>query len=143
MSNFKPYLYGAYGSNLNQSQMAIRCPAARPVATTSLSGYALKFRRVADIEPQADSSVPLGLWAITDACERALDRYEGFPHLYRKRRLTTPSGPVMVYVMNDQSNIAPPSNGYLETIKDGYTDFRADIDTLLYALKHSYAYETI
>ena len=28
--------------------------------------------------------VAMGLWEISDACEKALDIYEGFPHLYRK-----------------------------------------------------------
>tara|TARA_R110000851_G_scaffold131282_1_gene265111 strand:+ start:1262 stop:1789 length:528 start_codon:yes stop_codon:yes gene_type:complete len=133
------YLYGAYGSNLNKDQMRIRCPSANPVASYDLKGHALKFRGVADVECAAkNSAVGLGLWRITKTCEKALDRYEGFPNLYTKKFIHTHYGKVMLYVMCDQDSIYPPSDGYLNGIATGYFDFNLDNHLLKEAVTDSY-----
>lgn len=59
---------------------------------------------VATIEPKAGSKVFGLLWNITPDCEKSLDRYEGYPHLYDKQTVTVRDGlgntiPVMAYVM--------------------------------------------
>ena len=76
---------------------------------------------------------PAALWEITRSCERALDTYEGFPHLYIKERLpiALPNGrraKPMAYVMSGprQRDYGPASNGYLASIADGYRDFGFD-----------------
>tara|TARA_R110002096_G_scaffold69893_1_gene167666 strand:- start:215 stop:739 length:525 start_codon:yes stop_codon:yes gene_type:complete len=133
------YLYGAYGSNLNKDQMRFRCPYAKPVASYDLEGHALKFRGVADVESaERKSTVPLGLWRITDTCEKSLDRYEGFPSLYEKKFIHTHYGKVMLYVMCDQDNIYPPSDAYLNGIATGYFDFKLDNRLLKEAVTDSY-----
>jgi hypothetical protein len=126
-------LYVAYGSNMNRRQMARRCPRARPLGAIRLEGWRLVMKRVADIEPDPDSVTPAALWEITRACERALDAYEGFPHLYIKQRITValPGGrraKPMAYVMNGpcQRDYGPASDGYLASIADGYRDFGFD-----------------
>ena len=40
----RPRLYIAYGSNLNLSQMAYRCPTAKVAGKGGLKGYELLFR---------------------------------------------------------------------------------------------------
>jgi hypothetical protein len=126
-------LYVAYGSNMNRRQMARRCPQARPLAAIRLAGWRLVMKRVADIEPDAQAVTPAALWEITRACERALDAYEGFPHLYVKERIAIalPNGKrvkPMAYVMNGprQRDYGPASDGYLASIADGYRDFGFD-----------------
>lgn len=143
------YLYGAYGSNLNMGQMRYRCPHAEPLGSAIVNGFALKFRGVADIEPSVDGEVPLGLWRITDVCERKLDIYEGYPNLYRKQIINIPSlgdqfgtTKVMIYLMNS-SDIYPPSSRYFESIVNGYNDFNIEKDHLMYALKNSYNAENV
>ena len=130
MKYYENYLYGAYGSNLNMSQMSIRCPNAKPVGSLMLKDWKLVFRGVADIEESKGNEVALGLWLITKDCFKALDRYEGYPYLYGKKFLKVqgvkksfgmPS--VMVYVMNDQERVCPPPQTYLNTIVNGYNDF--------------------
>lgn len=79
--------YIAYGSNLNLRQMARRCPTATVVGTGWVHNYQLTFRGVATIVPKENSSVPVGIWEIDEAAEQALDRYEGYPHLYRKETI--------------------------------------------------------
>ena len=143
MSIFKPYLYGAYGSNLNKAQMRYRCPKALPCETLVLNNHTLVFRGVADIEEVRGQSVTLGLWMITERCERALDRYEGFPHLYTKQFIDTAAGQVMVYTMCDQSDVHPPSHNYLASICKGYDDFAIDRELIKPALDHSYTKQAI
>lgn len=122
--------YIAYGSNLNHEQMARRCPAARFLEAFELDGWALVFRGVADIEPREGASVWVGAWEITDACERALDRYEGFPNMYRKEWLDVDGTEYMVYVMNS-TDVRKPSSGYVRTIQDGYADCGMPTDAWL------------
>ena len=126
-------LYIAYGSNMNRRQMARRCPKARPLGGIWLQGWRLVMKRVADIEPDPGSVTPAALWEITRSCERALDAYEGFPHLYIKERLAValPNGrraKPMAYLMNGprQRDYGPASDGYLASIADGYRDFGFD-----------------
>ena len=110
-------MYFAYGSNINLDQMAYRCPAAQVVGPVVLEGYELLFRGnasgngVATIKPKEGQQVHGLLWRITPGCERSLDLYEGYPHLYEKgavavrdnagRQLT-----VMAYVMTDGDKLS-------------------------------------
>jgi hypothetical protein len=141
--NYLPYLYGAYGSNLNVAQMELRCPNAKRVGTMQLNDWRLVFRRVADIEPCEGESVELGLWQITEECLEALDSYEGFPHLYYRRNIGSApvSGcekPVMSYLMVDSQTITAPADGYLGVIAAGYRDFGLDVMKLKDAIRHAF-----
>ena len=80
----REWLYLAYGSNLNVKQMEIRCPRAKIMGSFLLPNYKLVFRGVADIEESEGDYCPVGLWKITRKCLGALDRYEGYPTLYRR-----------------------------------------------------------
>jgi len=136
------YLYGAYGSNLNKTQMKVRCPNAKVIGSCEISGHALKFRGVADVETaDQNSSVALGLWQITKKCLKALDKYEGYPNLYTKRFLNTEHGKVMIYVMCDQDSVYPPCDSYLSSIADGYFDFDLNSRLLKAAVEHSYTHQ--
>lgn len=128
-------LYLAYGSNLNYEQMARRCPTARPVCPSVLKGYRLVFRgehgaAVANVEPCKDERVPVFLWEIEPKDEAALDRYEGFPFLYRKEtvkvKLGRASVPAMAYIMNEGRPLALPGAYYYATIRQGYKDCGLD-----------------
>lgn len=115
-------LYFAYGSNLNVKHMAQRCPRAKPLGAAYFPGWRLVFRGVADIEPGNDDELlPVGIWSITEECEKKLDFYEGFPRLYRKEEVNG----IMTYRMNS-TYIAGPSSGYYHTIRQGYEDFGLD-----------------
>ena len=144
-------LYIAYGSNMNKSQMRRRCPKARAIGKGMLDGYSLEFRGghgngVATIIKKRNSSVPVALWAITDECEKSLDTYEGFPHLYGKETLEVKMGgkkvTAMVYIMNhkyDSKKMAAlPSDYYYSVIKNGYKDFDIDTEPLEKALDRTF-----
>jgi len=131
-------LYVAYGSNLNLEGMWRRCPNAEPVGKATLSGYRLWFRSVADVVRIKGAKVPVGIWRITSECEEALDVYEGVAGgLYRKETVRFRDGrEALIYRMN-RRGIMPPTSGYLETIRQGYDDFKLDHTYLQAALEHS------
>lgn len=135
MPDFLNELYFAYGSNLNVSQMAQRCPAAVPHRGLRVNDWRLVFRRVADLEPAAGQQVVGGLWKVTRACEQALDRYEGIHHgLYRKVLFRLPAGEIaFMYLMNGGGRDVPPAY-YYDAILTGYGDWGFDVKPLRYAL---------
>jgi gamma-glutamylcyclotransferase (GGCT)/AIG2-like uncharacterized protein YtfP len=125
MAEKRKRLYIAYGSNLNLEQMKRRCPTAKTVGTTDMQGYELLFRRgVANVEPSAESSVPILVWDIKPRDEAALDRYEGFPHLYVKQdieiELNGETVTAMAYIMAPGFGAEMPNAWYLDTIFQGY-----------------------
>ena len=145
--NTKGRLYIAYGSNLNLEQMKRRCPTAEIVGAAELKNWRLWFRggnhSAGDtIERERGFSVPVLIWRIQPEDEVVLDRYEGWPHLYRKEtlRLTVNRKRVyaMVYIMNaDRHPYGVPSAGYFDTIREGYTSVNFDTGILYDAVKHS------
>jgi gamma-glutamylcyclotransferase (GGCT)/AIG2-like uncharacterized protein YtfP len=139
-------LYIAYGSNLNLEQMAFRCPYAAALGGGVLPDYKLLFRgsngaAVATVEPEKGESVPVLLWEITPRDEEALDRYEGWPHLYRKETAAVRYGEklveAMVYVMNEGRPLGLPGNFYFNTILAGYESAGFDTDVLDKAVQDS------
>jgi hypothetical protein len=139
-------IYLAYGSNLNIEQMARRCPTALVLGSTKLRGYKATFRgmdggAVMNIEPDAAGVVPVLLWEIEPADEMALDRYEVFPRLYRKKIVTvTFKGErvtAMAYIMNEGPPLGAPGNGYYYIIRQGYKEAGFDIGILHRAIKES------
>ena len=127
-------LYFAYGSNINLGQMEQRCPAAKPIGPVVLDGYELRFRGngggygVATIAPKKGGHVAGLLWELTPECERALDYYEGYPHLYGKEAVTVrdragQAYTVMAYVMRERYwEPAMPSSSYYIGILEGYRE---------------------
>lgn len=132
-------LYVAYGSNLNTGQMAHRCPWASVYGKGYIEGYELIFRRVATIEPRKGAKVPVGVWTIFPDDEKSLDRYEGYPNLYRKETVTVVLGnekiEAMAYIMNeDMGKYALPNRSYYDTIRGGYEEIGLDATYLKTAL---------
>ena len=122
--------YLAYGSNLNVRQMKMRCPNSRIIGTATIKDYRLMFKgsqtgSYLTIEPAPGSEVPVGVWAVTAADERSLDRYEGYPSFYYKKELSLPitgirTGKVrqrntFVYIMHEERRLGTPSDFYLQT----------------------------
>lgn len=146
-------LYFAYGSNINLDQMTVRCPAAQVVGPVVLEGYELLFRGnsgrngVATIASKEGSQVHGLLWKITPECERALDRYEGYPHLYGKEPVTVrckegSEVTVMAYVMTGGEwwrEPAIPSEAYYKGIQEGFLQHGLPLASLKKAWEHTVA----
>ena len=139
MSKTKRRLYIAYGSNLNLEQMSQRCPTAQAVGTSVMKNWRLLFRgglggAVATVERFGGSIVPILVWQLQPQDEAALDRYEGWPLLYRKEtlqiRLNGKTVESMIYIMNEIRPYGLPSPYYFSTIREGYITSGFDIGIL-------------
>jgi hypothetical protein len=131
--------YLAYGMNTNIGEMASRCPKAINLGKCILKDYELKFRLHADIDQVTGSEMEGVLWDITEDCERALDRLEGYPFYYDKVEVVVnPSKPInnmshivaMAYIMNNKGQEEAPSTGYEDCLIEGYTANGLDVDKL-------------
>lgn len=141
-------LYIAYGSNLNLTQMASRCPTAKLYGTGIVNGYELQFKGLpngafATIGENENASVPVAVWELQIYDERRLDMYEGYPnHYYKKDIPVTVNGEeltAMVYIMNQKQDFGIPSDYYYEAVRQGYEDCGLDVSVLEEALENSTA----
>ena len=110
--------YIAYGSNMVKEQMAYRCPDAKFIGTGYIKHARLEFYLHATVEHSRikGACVPVAVWEISDADERRLDRYEGFPNYYIKEEwpVAMADGSEikgMIYLMN-QLRVSPPTRDY-------------------------------
>ena len=134
--------YFAYGSNLHHAQMKKRCPRCRYVKKYTLNNYQLTFRSkygAADIERKVGKKVYGALYMISKCAEKKLDVYEEFPTLYKKKYFNYQGKKVMTYIMPKKTKLVPPTERYLNIIKQGYKDCDLNIkslNTALLPLKH-------
>ncbi len=136
--------YLAYGSNLNLDHMKYRCPSAKPIGTMELKGYRLIFKgsckdySYLTIEPDENSTVPLGIFELSFLDIFSLDKYEGYPSLYHKINIPIKvrgqDKKALIYVMNDMFDYNLPSSSYVDVCMDGYNDFGFDPEILKKAL---------
>ena len=126
--------------------MAFRCPTAKVIGASKIKDYELLFcggRRgsVATAEPLKGSHVPVLLWELKEKDLQALDRYEGYPHFYRKENLEVELNgktiSAMVYIMNDGHPFGSPSDYYLNAIMEGYKSAGFDTEYLEQAVEKS------
>lgn len=130
--------YLAYGSNLNVEQMKHRCPDAKPIGTAWIRDYQLLFKgsktgSYLTIEKAEKSKVPVAVWEVSEADERRLDLYEGYPNFYYKKEMELPvklhengkTKPItaFVYIMHEERPLGIPSSYYVRTCVQGYRDF--------------------
>ena len=137
-------LYIAYGSNMDEGQMAYRCPAARLLGQTEVEGYRLLFKgsrtgAYATIEPQEGGRVPVLVWEIGARDEASLDRYEGYPSFYYKKDLTVSLDgqevTAMVYIMDERRRLGEPSGAYYGVLERAYKKFGFPMEILQAALE--------
>ena len=145
-------LYFAYGSNMERVQLKRLCPKATFVAAAVLSDHELTFSgnsRVwgggtANIREKPGKQVEGVAWEISEAEQKALDEYEGYPDLYVRREVhvRTRSGKIIVafaYIMGNPDRETPPSKRYKQLLisgaeehglSDEYIDFLESIRPL-------------
>ena len=120
--------------------MAFRCPHSKVVGISEIKDYELEFRGVATIVPKENASVPVLIWELDERDLPVLNRYEGYPRLYRQEEmpfeLNGQSYKGMAYLMN-HGEISPPSNKYYNTILQGYRENGLDESYLKNALENS------
>ena len=133
-------LYIAYGSNINLEQMKYRCPHSKVVGTSEIKDYELEFRGVATIVPNKGAIVPVLIWELDERDLPVLNRYEGWPRLYRQETMSFELNgrevEGMAYLMN-YGKLSPPSQQYYNTILQGYRENGLDEKYLQIALENS------
>lgn len=113
-------LYFGYASNMDEGQMAERCPGARLLDGAVLPdhGFVITSQGYANVVPSPGDAVLGLLWDITPEDQASLDYYEGVrPGLYRKVEVgvTTTGGKrvrAMIYLASDRTT-GRPQPGYL------------------------------
>ena len=114
------------------------------MGTSEIKGYELEFRGVATIVLKENASVPVLIWELDDRDLPNLNRYEGWPRLYRQEKmpfeLDGKSCESMAYLMN-HGIISPPSTQYYNTILQGYRENGLDESYLETALENSFHQE--
>lgn len=130
--------YLAYGMNTNLMGMAQRCPAAQSLGKVVLHNHKLKFRHFCDVEFVKGHSMECALWSITDACERSLDRLEGYPDFYLKKEVDVTwqnrKIKAMIYYMTDRYAPSFPSEHYFEMVLEGYKSHNMNLKPLYNAI---------
>ena len=133
-------LYIAYGSNMDERQMAYRCPNAELIGESEVKDYELLFKgsqtgSYATIEPKKGKAVPVLIWKITEDDEQSLDLYEGYPTFYYKKNLTvTVDGEeltAMVYIMHENRLLGIPTNHYFDILDRAYQKFGFNYNILI------------
>lgn len=120
--------YFAYGMNLNHAHMHRLCPGAIPIGAKKVYGIRLVMRRFADIV-EADQEEYLwgGVWEISEEDEEILDIFEGVPNFYKKTYIDG----MLTYQLTKEYQVpGVPSEHYLDTIREGFTDFGLSPKTL-------------
>lgn len=122
--------YFAYGSNLDERQMADRCPSARLIAKGCLADHGLRFSLysagwgagVADIVESPGEEVWGLLFSLTELDSEALDRFEGVPRHYQRVDVPIRSDQrvfqAFAYRAAHPRPFVPPSRAYLQIIQD-------------------------
>ena len=107
-----------------------------------LNNYNLTFRSsygAADIQKKLGKKVYGALYIISKSAEKRLDAYEEFPILYKKKYFNYQGKRIMTYIMPKKTKLTPPTERYLNIIKQGYRDCNLNIkslNTALLPLKH-------
>ena len=112
------YLYFAYGSNMHPARMAKRCPGAIDLGGAVLRNHRVVERLYADID-FAEGAVTEGvLYVITEEHLKSLDRFEGYPSVYRRIWVDVEfedcTYQAMTYEMSWQTKIARDCKPYPE-----------------------------
>lgn len=164
------YIYFAYGSNLDNDQVARRTPGAVFIGRGVLHGYRLTSCShsvrwgggVANIEKAPGESVYGVMWAFSRKHILQMDEYEGFPDDYARivehitaldnitfpgRPKELPKGtniPAIIYVMKrkqDYADLCEVSALYFNQIADGYRKHSFPISKLEAANSYSKEHE--
>ena len=134
-----PVWYFAYGSNLDQDAMKRRIKYWHDLKPAILRGFKLVFDHyssswgggVADVVESEGDIVYGGAYLLDESQLQTLDRYEGVPHIYNRRKVRVEvegrEVEAFVYVVSNPRKHIAPSPEYLSRIirglkKLGYGD---------------------
>jgi len=116
--------------------MLERCPESKPRFRATLPNYKLVFvgwsrqwrAGTASIRPFRGEKVLGAIYEISEQCLRRLDRYEGYPDVYDRFKVTVfnedgEATQAITYIKAGRSEETQPSPEYLSVIQQGYRDW--------------------
>ena len=121
-------LYFAYGSNMWNKQMGMRCPESKKLGIARLSGYRwiITTRGYANVVESEHDDVEGVLFEISDSDEVSLDKYEGVASgSYDKAKLLVMMGNEKVEALVYLDPIVEegaPKEEYIHRINSGLAD---------------------
>lgn len=140
--------YLAYGSNLDESRLKLRCPSAKFIRSGVLQGYKLVFDGysltqksiVADIRKEKSAKIPYAIFSLNVSELNDLDRAEGYPKHYDRETISFPDLNVVCYFMTEYKknlyrNEFKVSKQYEKYIRNGYIKYNLNQSYLDEALK--------
>jgi len=128
--------YFAYASNMSRKLMAERCPEAKTIAVASLPNHKLIFTGFSRLRKGAEATIKGskgdkvlgGVYEISEAGLRKLDKWEGYPANYKHINVMVfkDSGEAfeaVTFIKAAQEEEGKPSPEYLSFIQQGYRDW--------------------
>lgn len=119
--------YFGYGRNTNLEAMKLRCPAARPMGLAMLENHRFRFARHADVVHESKNTTYGVLWRITPECLKSLDKREGYPYIYNRKRVFVEHAdklyPAWTYYMDNLWPDEQPDDIYWKDLCEGYRKF--------------------
>ncbi len=142
--------YFAFGSNMDEEQMAHRCPGARPLAFATLPQHRLVFRGpsrnrgggVASVDPYDGQEVHGVVWEVTEPDLLTLDRLEGAPQWYKRATVHVvlrdgSSTQAVLYRLPEDVLEMVPTDAYYDQIAAACHHHRLDLAGLEDALERA------
>ena len=145
--------YIAYGSNLLPERIYGRCPDAVYAGRTVLDGWRMLFKKsksgcYATVEQDANCGVPCIVFKISEHDEALLNRYEGCPKYYYKRKLrqgilynngkwSKEKRKCIAYILHEDRQLGEPSMEYMDILMRGYSHWGFATDILEKAVADS------
>lgn len=132
----------SYGMNLDPTGLLRRAPDSEALGPARLNGWRLHFDHVATVVEDPDRTAWGYLWGISGSGLDSLDRLEGYPTLYDRRRVDVETSegtvPTFTYFLRNPGT-APPSPSYLDTIQSAYIEHDLPLSELRRAVQESHA----
>ena len=145
--------YLAYGSHLLPERIYSRCPDAVYAGRAELAGWRMLFKKsktgcFATIEQDANRAVPCIVFKISEYDEALLDKYEGYPKYYYKRKFDMTvlfnSGKrskeprrCTAYILHEERRLGSPPEDYVGLLLKAYAHWGYDERLIWTALKDS------
>jgi gamma-glutamylcyclotransferase (GGCT)/AIG2-like uncharacterized protein YtfP len=130
--------------NTNSRNMELRGDHHVQVGTGTLPDFELAFKFHCDVVRAPGVGVEGVIWHVTQRGLTMLDEREGYPDYYDRQVMWIKShegGAVKawVYVMSHAAGLEPPTEGYWNTVVEGYREHGLSTHQLEVALDKSWA----
>ena len=122
----KKYYIG-YGLTLNSLTMATNCPNCKLIRTDFLEDHKLAFKCDSSgyltIEESIENKIPVSIYSVLEENIKYLDRFIGYPSLYRKKIILIKNKQYFTYEIKPNFNYCLPDSCYFQQCLNNYYYF--------------------